>query len=91
MRIRVASNSTSDKPEKIDRAEKLLQIPEGTATFQKIKGRRVDAESTNASLDSFFWNRRMIAYGPTRQTLVMLGFAMSQKATSRLIHYRCSH
>lgn len=88
LRVRVATNGADDKPDKVNRAEQLPQIPEETLSFQTAKGHRADAESTNASLDSSFWNRRMIAYGAARQTLVMLGFAMSQNAVSRYRHQR---
>lgn len=87
-RIRVATSSTDDVMRKLNRGELLQQIPMRTRAFQLARGRRADAESTNATLDNSFWNGRMIAYGGTRQTLVMLGFAMSQNALSRYVHTR---
>ncbi|MCQ4080631.1 hypothetical protein NGB36_08450 [Streptomyces sp. RB6PN25] len=76
----------SDEERGFNRAEHLQQIPDGTAIQEDIYQGRNDAESTNTQLDASLWNRRMIAFGAEAQRLVMLGFALSQNATSARIH-----
>ncbi|PWK70405.1 hypothetical protein BCL76_105359 [Streptomyces sp. CG 926] len=40
----------------------------------------------HSQFDLSLWNRRMIAYGVERQKIFVLGFAVSQNATSHRIH-----
>ncbi|WP_405756316.1 MULTISPECIES: hypothetical protein [unclassified Streptomyces] len=47
---------------------------------------RADSESVHSQFDLSLWNRRMIAYGVERQKIFVLGFALSQNATSHRIH-----
>ncbi|WP_327735890.1 hypothetical protein OG749_20920 [Streptomyces nojiriensis] len=47
---------------------------------------RADSESVHSQFDLSLWNRRMIACGVERQKLLLLGFALSQKATSHQLH-----
>ncbi|WP_405848568.1 hypothetical protein OG211_14745 [Streptomyces niveus] len=76
----------SDTERDFHRAEHLQQIPEITAAHQNVYSYRSDAESVNSQLDASFWNGRMISYGLDRQKIYILGFALSQNATSHQIH-----
>ncbi|MER5571458.1 hypothetical protein ABT083_35590 [Streptomyces goshikiensis] len=44
------------------------------------------SESVHSQFDLSLWNRRVIAYGAERQKLFVLGFALSQNATSHQLH-----
>lgn len=72
----------SDTETGFHRAEHLLQIPDDTATHQRLYGGRDDTESGFSQLDRSLFNRRMIAFGAEAQTLVILGFMLAQNATS---------
>lgn len=77
--------------EAFNTAERLRQIPPGTATFERLYSYRPDSESLNAVLDTAWRHKRIIAYGAERQTLAVLGFAQSQNAISRQVHLNRSH
>lgn len=66
-----------------NRAEHIHQHPPGTDGYKALYGYREDAESLHSTLNADLWNRRMIAYGAQRQTLMMLGFAMGQNSRER--------
>lgn len=71
-----------------NRAEHLRQHPPDSDGYTRTYHWRPDAESLNSTLDATLWNRRMIAYGPAQQTLVMLGFALAQNSLTRYLHQR---
>ncbi|MFE2036016.1 hypothetical protein ACFXBB_22695 [Streptomyces scopuliridis] len=68
------------------RAEYLQQIPESTLAHQLVYPYRSDSESVHNQFDQSLWNNRMISYGLERQKVFVLGFSLSQNATSRRIH-----
>ncbi|MCY0954390.1 hypothetical protein [Streptomyces sp. H27-S2] len=76
----------SDSERGFHRAEYLQQIPEASLTHQLLYPYRADSESVHSQFDQSLWNRRMIAYGVDRQKIFVLGFALSQNATSHQIH-----
>ncbi|WP_371616365.1 hypothetical protein [Streptomyces sp. NBC_00454] len=76
----------SDSERGFHRAEYLQQIPEASLTHQLLYPYRADSESVHSQFDQSLWNRRMIAYGVERQKIFVLGFALSQNATSHQIH-----
>ena len=76
----------SDTERGFHRAEHLQQIPEATLAHQQSYPYRSDSESVHNQLDQSLWNKRMISYGLARQKVFVLGFALSQNATSRRIH-----
>ncbi|MFJ4964307.1 hypothetical protein ACIP6P_17950 [Streptomyces sp. NPDC088729] len=76
----------SDQERGFHRAEHLQQIPQKTLSHQLVYPYRSDSESVHSQFDLSLWNRRMIAYGVERQKIVVLGFALSQNATSHQIH-----
>lgn len=76
----------SDTERGFHRAEYLQQIPEASLTHQLLYPYRADSESVHSQFDQSLWNRRMIAYGVDRQKIFVLGFALSQNATSHQIH-----
>ncbi|MFD6986554.1 hypothetical protein ACFWAX_38680, partial [Streptomyces sp. NPDC059956] len=76
----------SDSERGFHRAEYLQQIPEASLTHQLLYPYRADSESVHSQFDQSLWNRRMIAYGVDRQKIFVLGFALSQNATSHQIY-----
>ncbi|MFI8362405.1 hypothetical protein ACIGD1_19810 [Streptomyces sp. NPDC085612] len=76
----------SDSERGFHRAEHLQQIPQDTLAHQLVYPYRADSESVHSQFDLSLWNRRMIAYGVERQKLFVLGFALSQNATSHQLH-----
>ncbi|WP_327310945.1 hypothetical protein [Streptomyces sp. NBC_01243] len=76
----------SDTERGFHRAEYLQQIPQASLTHQLLYPYRADSESVHSQFDLSLWNRRMIAYGVDRQKVFVLGFALSQNATSHQIH-----
>ncbi|MGW2280211.1 hypothetical protein [Streptomyces sp. NPDC001770] len=79
----------SDAERDFHRAEHLQQIPEPTRVHQDVYPYRSDAESLHNQLDQSLWNGRMISYGLARQNIYLLGFALSQNATSHRVHSEC--
>ncbi|KOU40671.1 hypothetical protein [Streptomyces sp. WM6378] len=75
----------SDSQRGFHRAELLQQIPEPTLSHQLVYPYRSDSESVHSQFDLSLWNRRMIAYGVERQKVFVLGFALSQNATSHQV------
>ncbi|WP_066947727.1 hypothetical protein [Streptomyces lushanensis] len=75
----------SDQERGFHRAEYLQQIPQETLSHQLVYPYRSDSESVHSQFDLSLWNRRMIAYGVDRQKVFVLGFALSQNATSRQV------
>lgn len=71
-----------------NRAEYLRQNPPGTDDYDFVYRARPDAESLNSQLESMHYFHRLPAYGAARQTLVMLGAAMSENSVSRYHHAR---
>ncbi|MGW9437247.1 hypothetical protein [Streptomyces sp. NPDC055607] len=76
----------SDHERGFHRAEYLQQIPQATLSHQLVYPYRSDSESVHSQFDLSLWNRRMIAYGVERQKVFVLGFALSQNATSRQVY-----
>ncbi|MEL5959469.1 hypothetical protein AADR41_32750 [Streptomyces sp. CLV115] len=76
----------SDSEREFHRAEHLQQIPQDTRAHQLLYPYRSDAESLHNQLDQSLWNRRMISYGLARQKVYVLGFTLSQNATSHRLH-----
>ncbi|WP_404959622.1 hypothetical protein [Streptomyces sp. 147326] len=68
------------------RLKHLQQIPQDTLAHQLVYPYRADSDSVHSQFDLSLWNRRMIAYGVERQKLFVLGFALSQNATSHQLH-----
>ncbi|TQK45169.1 CobW/HypB/UreG family nucleotide-binding protein [Streptomyces sp. SLBN-118] len=81
-----AASPKSDTERCFHRAEYLQQIPQASLTHQLLYPYRADAESVHSQFDLSLWNRRKIAYGVERQKIFVLGFALSQNATSHQIH-----
>ncbi|MFJ3976246.1 hypothetical protein [Streptomyces sp. NPDC090021] len=75
----------SDTERGSHRAEYLQQIPQASLTHQLLYPYRADSESVHSQFDLSLWNRRLIAYGTERQKIFVLGFALSQNATSHRI------
>lgn len=81
-----AKRRLSDTERDFHRAEYLQQIPEATRAHQLVYPLRSDAESVHNQLDQSLWNNRMISYGLDLQKVFILGFALSQNATSHSLH-----
>ncbi|MDX6759416.1 hypothetical protein SIN09_08155 [Streptomyces sp. F8] len=86
----------SDSERGFHRAEHLQQIPQDTLAHQLVYPYRADSdlrrrESVHSQFDLSLWNRRMIAYGVERQKLFVLGFALSENATSHQLHLSKPH
>ncbi|WP_338495577.1 hypothetical protein [Streptomyces sp. SJL17-4] len=75
----------SDHERGFHRAEHLQQIPQETLSRQLVYPYRSGSESVHSQFDLSLWNRRMIAYGVDRQKVFVLGFALSQNATSHQV------
>lgn len=76
----------SDSERGFHRAEHLQQIPQDTLAHQLVYPYRADSESVHSQFDLSLWNRRMITCGVERQKLFVLGFVLSQNATSHQLH-----
>lgn len=68
------------------RAEYLQQIPQASLTHNSSTPTAPTPSPCTSQFDLSLWNRRMIAYGVERQKIFVLGFALSQNATSHRIH-----
>ncbi|SBU95129.1 hypothetical protein YW5DRAFT_05025 [Streptomyces sp. Ncost-T6T-1] len=66
-------------------AEYLHQIPQETLSHQLVYPYRSDSESVHSRFGLSLWNRLMIGYGVDRQKVFVLGFAISQNATSHQV------
>ncbi len=85
--ILVPLHVTQDDRERVlNRPEYLRQLPPATDDYDRAYGYRPDSESFDCQAEAAFSFHRLPAYGAARQTLVMLGFAMSENAVSRYHH-----
>ncbi|MET9886267.1 transposase domain-containing protein [Streptomyces sp. NPDC006430] len=67
-------------------ARVTVYLPQDTLAHQLAYPYRADSESVHSQFDLSLWNRRMIAYGVERQKAFVLGYALSQNATSHQLH-----
>lgn len=78
----------NDTERGLNRPEYLRQLPPASDDYDRAYGFRPDSESFNCQAEAAFYFHRLPAYGAARQTLVMIGLAMSENAVSRYHHQR---
>lgn len=67
----------SDAARKFNRTENIRPIAPTDPDFKKIYARRNDSESINRSLDDTLWLTRAHSIGHVRQTVNLLGYALT--------------
>jgi hypothetical protein len=73
--------TTKDKGKsKYWRAENIRQVPPGDPDYQRIAGRRSDAESINRHLDDSLYLRRAHSIGAQRQLYDLIAYARTVNA-----------
>ena len=77
--VRITRNG-DDSATGFNRAEHIRMHPPGSTVYVETYGWRNDTESTHSQLDTWLYRERMVAYTVERQTLVMLGFAVTINA-----------
>jgi hypothetical protein len=75
-----------DRARKLNRSENLRQIPPGDPDFKKLYKRRNDAESINRALDDSMWLGRAHSRGAARQSVNLLGYALSVNSLALYLH-----
>ena len=88
--VRLHGN-TADKRRKFNRTENLRPIPSDDPDFDRLYGRRNDAESINRHLDDTLWLRRAHSIGHHRQTLNLLTYALCVNGLAIHLHRRRQH
>ena len=79
---------TYNDPDKdsFNRAENIRQIPPGDPDYERLKGRRSDAEAANRQIDADLYLRRAHSVGAYRQLFDLIGFAFAQNSLARHRH-----
>jgi hypothetical protein len=85
--VRLHGN-TDDAKRKFNRTENLRPIPPDDPDFDRLYGRRNDAESINRHLDDTLWLRRAHSIGHRRQTLNLLTYALCVNGLALHLHRR---
>jgi hypothetical protein len=81
--------ATYDRPEDKDgfnRAENVRQIPPGDPDYQRLKGRRSDAESANRQIDDDLYLRRAASIGAKGQLFDLICHAFVINSVARARH-----
>lgn len=78
--------TTTPKRTTFNRAENIRQIPPGDPDYERLKGRRSDAEAANRQIDDDLYLRRAHSVGTYRQLLDLIGFAFAQNSLARHRH-----
>jgi hypothetical protein len=69
-----------------NRAENIRQIPRGDPDYERLMGRRSDAEAANRQIDDHLYLRRARSLGARRQLLDLLAYALVQNSVARHRH-----
>jgi hypothetical protein len=79
---------TNRKPddEDFNRAENIRQIPPGDPDYDRLMGRRSDAEASNRVVDDHLYLRRARSLGARRQLFDLIAHAFAQNAVARYRH-----
>lgn len=85
--VRLHGNA-DDARRKFNRTENLRPIPPGDPDFDRLYGRRNDAESINRHLDDTLWLGRAHSIGRHRQSLNLLTYALCVNALALHLHRR---
>jgi hypothetical protein len=79
--------ATYNRPEDtFNRAENLRQIPPGDPDYQRLIGRRSDAEAANRIIDDHLYLRRAISVGAQGQLFDLICHAFLQNSLARYRH-----
>ncbi len=73
--VRLHGND-EDTKRRFNRTENVRPIPPGDPDFDRLYGRRNDAESINRHIDDSLWLRRAHSIGQHRQTLNLVTYAL---------------
>ena len=63
-----------------NRAENIRQIPRGDPDYERLMGRRSDAEAANRQIDDHLYLRRARSLGARRQLFDLLAYALVQNS-----------
>jgi hypothetical protein len=69
-----------------NRAENIRQIPRGDPDYERLMGRRSDAEAANRQIDDHLYLRRARSLGARRQLRDLLAYALVQNSVARHRH-----
>jgi hypothetical protein len=89
MAPRTIMEPTYDRPEDKDRfarAENVRQIPPGDPDYERVKGRRSDAESMNRQIDDDLYLRRAVSIGAKGQLFDLICHAFVINSVARARH-----
>jgi hypothetical protein len=84
-RIMERTNRKADD-EDFNRAENIRQIPPGDPDYDRLMGRRSDAEASNRVVDDHLYLRRARSLGAKRQLFDLIAHAFAQNAVARHRH-----
>ena len=71
-----------------NRAENIRQIPRGDADYERLMGRRSDAEAANRQIDDHLYLRRARSLGARRQLFNLFAYGLVQNSIARHRHRR---
>jgi hypothetical protein len=89
MGSRTIMEATYDRPEDADRfarAENVRQVPPGDPDYERVKGRRSDAESMNRQIDDDLYLRRAVSIGAKGQLFDLICHAFVINSVARARH-----
>jgi hypothetical protein len=69
-----------------NRAENIRQIPRGDPDYERLMGRRSDAEAANRQIDDHLYLRRARSLGARRQFFDLLAYGLVQNSIARHRH-----
>jgi hypothetical protein len=81
-------NRPADDEAGFNRAENVRQIPPGDPYYEKIKGRRSDAEAANREIENSLYLNRAHSLGARRQLYDLYGYVLVRNALARGRHRR---
>jgi hypothetical protein len=85
--VRLQANGV-DEGRKFNRTEHVRAIPPGDPDFNRLYGRRSDAESINRGLEDSLYLRRAHSVGHARQHVNLLGYALLVNSLALDQHHR---
>ena len=78
--------ATYNTDDTLNRAENIRQIPPGDPDYERLYGRRSDAEAANRQIDDALYLRRARSVGARRQLFDLLAHAFVQNSLARHRH-----
>lgn len=85
-RIKIREATFNRADDTFNRAENVRQIPPGDPDFDRLIGRRSDAEAANRVVDDHLYLRRAMSIGARGQLFDLVCHAFMQNSVARLRH-----